>query len=203
MLVYMIRHGETYNNAEAVFPLDNTELNEKGVLQARDAGKYIRDINFDAVYTSPILRVIETLNNMGIHEYTKDDRLMDIGTGKLTGKKIVEIASLDPNWYTTFQDGVENRYGVEKFSELKKRIKNFMDSISQMDYGSVLVATHLEPIRGMFSLATKINGLPLTKLEISNCSISVFSMNDGNIELKGFNWLPLHNYNGNKNKSFY
>ena len=50
-------------------------------------------------------------------------------SGKLTGKKIVEIASLDPNWYTTFQDGVENRYGVEKFSELKKRIKNFMASM--------------------------------------------------------------------------
>ncbi|EQB72071.1 MAG: hypothetical protein AMDU4_FER2C00155G0006 [Ferroplasma sp. Type II] len=65
MLVYMIRHGETYNNAEAVFPLDNTELNEKGVLQARDAGKYIRDINFDAVYTSPILRVIETSKQHG------------------------------------------------------------------------------------------------------------------------------------------
>ncbi|WP_290704934.1 histidine phosphatase family protein [Ferroplasma sp. Type II] len=92
---------------------------------------------------------------------------------------------------------------MEKFSELKKRVKNFIDSISQMDYNSVLVATHLEPIRGMFSLATEINGLPLTKLEIGNCSISVFSMNNGNIELKGFNWLPLQNYNGNKNKSFY
>ena len=44
--------------------------------------------------------------NMGIHEYTKDDRLMDIGTGKLTGKKIVEIASLDPNWYTDVKNSI-------------------------------------------------------------------------------------------------
>jgi broad specificity phosphatase PhoE len=202
MLVYMIRHGETYNNADAVFPLDDTELNDNGMAQAREAGKNIKNISFDAIYSSPIFRVKQTLKTMGINEYITDDRLRDIGTGDLTGKKITEITSIDPDWYATFQDNVENRYNVEKFSVLKKRVKEFIDSIPENENKKILIATHLEPIRGMYSLATGVEGLPLTKLEISNCSISIFSVNNSKIELKGFNWLPLQDYVDRKNKSF-
>ncbi|AGO60232.1 MULTISPECIES: histidine phosphatase family protein [Ferroplasma] len=202
MLVYMVRHGETYNNASAVFPLDDTELNENGLEQARETGKYLEQLYFDAVYSSPVLRVKQTLENMGIDRYITDNRLRDIGTGKLTGMKITEIESKDPAWYSTFQDGVENRYGVEKFSDLKKRVKEFIGSISGNGFKKVLIATHLEPIRGMYSLSTGVEGLPLTSLEISNCSISIFSVEGFDIELKGFNWLPLNNYPDRKNKSF-
>ncbi len=202
MLIYMVRHGETHNNVEVVFPLDNTELTGNGIAQAREAGRNIENISFDAIYSSPVIRVKETLENMGIHKYVVDERLRDIGTGKLTGRKIVEVASEDPNWYATFQDGVENKYNVEKFSELKERVKEVINSISAKGFKRVLIATHLEPIRGMYSLATGVEGLPLTRLEISNCSISVFSVKNSDIELKGFNWLPLQLYVDAKNKSF-
>ncbi len=202
MLLYFVRHGETYNNVEAVFPLDDTELTENGKREAIQTGKYLKEIEFDSVFSSPISRVQNTLKIMGFEEYTTSALLRDVGTGDLTGKKMADITAKDPEWYATFQDGVENRYHVEKFSSVKRRMQEFTSSISDHDYRRVLIGTHLEPIRAMFSIATLTEGMPLTKLEIGNCSISVFSLHGETIELKGFNWYPLENYTDSKNKSF-
>ncbi len=202
MLLYFVRHGETYNNVEAVFPRDNTELTEKGKEEAFETGKYLKKIKFDAVFSSPIQRVKDTLKIMGYKEYTTNPLLRDVGTGDLEGKKMSEITAKDPQWYETFQDGVANKYNVEKFSSVKKRLIEFTSSISDHDYKTVLIATHLEPIRAMFSIATLTEGFPLTKLEIGNCSISIFSLYGNVIEMKGFNWYPLNSYNDSKNKSF-
>ena len=202
MLLYFVRHGETYNNVEGVFPLDNTELTEKGKEEAFEAGKYLKEIRFDALFSSPISRVQDTLKIMGYEKYTVNPLLRDVGTGDLTGKKITEITAKDPEWYATFQDNVENKYNVEKFSSVKRRVLEFTESIARLNYKNVLIGTHLEPIRAMFSVATLTEGLPLTKLEIGNCSISVFAVNGKTIELKGFNWYPLNKYNDSRNKSF-
>ena len=202
MLLYFVRHGETYNNIEAVFPLNNTELTENGKKEAAETGKYLKEIKFDTVFSSPISRVQDTLKIMGFEKYTTDPLLRDVETGDLAGRKISEITAKDPEWYTTFQDGVENRYNVEKFSNVKRRVRDFTSSIADGKYRNVLIATHLEPIRAMFSIATLTEGLPLTRLEIGNCSISIFSLNENRIELKGFNWYPLKNYEDSKNKSF-
>jgi broad specificity phosphatase PhoE len=202
MLLYFVRHGETYNNIEAVFPLNNTELTEKGKKEALDTGRYLKRVKFDAIFSSPISRVQDTLKIMGFDKYATDPLLKDVETGDLAGRKITEVTAKDPEWYATFQDGVENRYNVEKFSSVKRRVVEFTSSIEANNYKNVLIATHLEPIRAMFSIATLTEGLPLTKLEIGNCSISIFSLNDKRIELKGFNWYPLENYKDSKNKSF-
>lgn len=202
MLLYFVRHGETYNNVQAVFPLDDTELTERGKKEALETGRYLKLIKFDAVFSSPISRVQDTLKIMGFEKYTTSGLLRDVDTGDLAGKKISEITAIDPEWYATFQDGVENRYSVEKFSGVKRRMQEFATLITDSGYQKVLVATHLEPIRAMFSLATLTEGLPLTKLEIGNCSISVFSLHGGTLELKGFNWYPLENYTDSKIKSF-
>lgn len=202
MLLYFVRHGETYNNVEAVFPRDDTELTENGKRQALETGKYLKGTKFDYVFSSPIPRVQNTLKIMGFEKYTTDALLRDVDTGDLTGKKMSDIAAMDPEWYATFQDGVENRYNVEKFSSVKKRMDKFTSSISDRGYQRVLIGTHLEPIRAMFSIATLTEGMPLTKLEIGNCSISVFSLHENTVELKGFNWYPLENYTDSKNKSF-
>ena len=194
MLLYFVRHGETYNNIEAVFPLDNTELTEKGKKEAFDTGRYLKGIKFDAVFSSPILRVLATLKIMGIDQYKTDPLLKDVDTGDLAGRKISAVTAKDPEWYATFQDGVENRYNVEKFSSVKRRVVEFTSSIGADNYKNVLIATHLEPIRAMFSIATLTEGLPLTKLEIGNCSISIFSLNENRIELKGFNYLEVWNF---------
>ncbi len=203
MILYFVRHGQTVDNLNMVFPDKSTELTENGKKEAKELKEYIKDINFDAVYSSPFRRTVQTTEILTDKNYIKDKRLIDVNTGNLEGKSIAEISKNDKLWYSTFQDSNNNRYNVELFDNVKKRLNNFINDIKDNSYERVLVVTHLEPVRAMYSLATQAEGLPLTKIEINNCSVSVFSYTGGNLYLKVLNWLPIKNYSNGKNKSFY
>ncbi len=62
--VYLLRHGATAANRETPYRLLGRSLNlpldEEGVEQARRAGKALRRLPLAAVYTSPMLRAVET-----------------------------------------------------------------------------------------------------------------------------------------------
>jgi broad specificity phosphatase PhoE len=203
MILYFVRHGQTVDNLNMVFPDKFTELTENGKKEAKELKEYIKDINFDAIYSSPFRRTVQTTEILTDKNYIKDNRLIDVNTGNLEGKSIEEISKNDKLWYSAFQDSNNNRYNVELFDNVKKRLNNFINDIKDNGYERVLVVTHLEPVRAMYSLATQTEGLPLTKIEINNCSVSVFSYTDGNLYLKVLNWLPIKNYGNEKNKSFY
>ncbi len=203
MILYFVRHGQTADNLNMVFPDKFTELTEKGKKEAKELKEYIKDINFDAIYSSPFIRTTQTTEILTDKNYIKDNRLIDVNTGNLEGKSIAEISKNDKLWYSTFQDSNNNRYNVELFDNVKKRLNDFINDIKNNGYETVLIVTHLEPVRAMYSLATETEGLPLTKIEINNCSVSVFSYTGDNLYLKVLNWLPIKNYSNGKNKSFY
>ena len=64
--LYIIRHGESRLNAgigtENPTHKDTQDpvLTEKGIAQATAAGEFLKDVNFDAFYTSPLLRAART-----------------------------------------------------------------------------------------------------------------------------------------------
>lgn len=61
MLIYIIRHGETQANKDGLLQgwLD-TDLNEFGVELAKQTGKALKDVKFDVVFTSPLIRATHT-----------------------------------------------------------------------------------------------------------------------------------------------
>ena len=95
MILYFIRHGQTFNNVKGVFPDKFTELTEKGKNEAKEINEYIKNINFDAVYSSPFIRTVETTEIVTDKDYIKDDRLRDVYTGDLEGKSIAETSKND------------------------------------------------------------------------------------------------------------
>lgn len=64
--LYLIRHGESCGNAGygrddlTLKEANDPYLTEKGVAQAQAAGKHLADISFDAVYSSALLRAVQT-----------------------------------------------------------------------------------------------------------------------------------------------
>ena len=64
--LYLIRHGQSQGNVgydkEALTPQEQQDpiLTEKGVNQAKLAGKHLSNIDFDRVYSSGLLRAIRT-----------------------------------------------------------------------------------------------------------------------------------------------
>ncbi len=79
--LYIIRHGESMGNigyngrkdltlTESVDPL----LTENGVNQAIAAGKYLSDVDFDAVYSSALMRAVRTAGEI-IKKQSKEKKL--------------------------------------------------------------------------------------------------------------------------------
>lgn len=59
--IYFVRHGMTYLNLyERMQGWSNAPLTDEGAIDVRRSGKGLKDIKFDAVYTSDLSRTIDT-----------------------------------------------------------------------------------------------------------------------------------------------
>lgn len=61
MLIYIIRHGETYGNLTG-FGFGETDLSPDGKRQIAFLGKRFMNVPIDKIYTSPLIRAIKTAN---------------------------------------------------------------------------------------------------------------------------------------------
>ncbi|MDN6317928.1 MAG: histidine phosphatase family protein, partial [Lactococcus lactis] len=73
--LHFIRHGQTYFNLyDRVQGWGNSPLTEKGIEDAIRSGKGLKDLKFDAIYTSDLDRTVETANLIiKENEKTPDD----------------------------------------------------------------------------------------------------------------------------------
>ncbi len=60
--IYFIRHGEGYHNLDN-YSLLYPRLTEKGLSQCVELKTKLKDIKFDKIYVSPLIRTIETALN--------------------------------------------------------------------------------------------------------------------------------------------
>lgn len=89
MELYASRHGETRANTEKRLAgrEGDSPLTEKGIEQAKQLGENLKDIAFDAVYSSPLNRAVDTVKIAFGNKYKIciDDRLAEIGLGFMNG----------------------------------------------------------------------------------------------------------------------
>ncbi|MGN1030982.1 MAG: histidine phosphatase family protein, partial [Butyricicoccaceae bacterium] len=66
--VYFIRHGTTDNNVKGVFQgSTNASLGARGLAQAAALGEYFASVPLSAVYSSPLLRAMQTAHGVCAH----------------------------------------------------------------------------------------------------------------------------------------
>ncbi len=60
-IFYIFRHGETdWNQKGRIQGWTDIPLNQNGVAQAKKLAQSLRDVNFDVIYSSPLLRALNT-----------------------------------------------------------------------------------------------------------------------------------------------
>lgn len=198
MLLYCVRHGEARSNVEHYFPdeTDPPTLTDRGVSQAQEVADRLRGLGIQAIYASPILRTRLTAEKISITlgiPYKVDVRLREIGLGTLAGKPYPEVRSRDPEWYHEYFDE-SNRYGLEKFSEVVTRTSEAVTDAFKSGFKSVVFVSHVEPIRAIIAAAVGNIGEWVRRVRISNTSITVISVTNGQSRLLAVNWLPLREY---------
>lgn len=140
MRVYIVRHGEVPHNALGKYNTKDEDLTEKGVEQALELRDKIKDVYFDVIISSPLVRAKHTASILNINdkEIIYDDRISERDVGDLSGKPL-EVTNREEYWnYNT-----SIQYGTsENIKSFFARVYDFLDDLKTKDFDSVLIVAH-------------------------------------------------------------
>ena len=146
---YLARHGETTWNAESrICGRSNVPLSEAGRRQARRLAQRLEPISFEALYSSPLKRALDTARFISERtglEPILDDRLVELDYGQWEGKTLAEVMKNDPEIFCAWQadPGAVAPPGGESGLEAQQRLVAFLDNLAaKHPKGRVAVVFH-------------------------------------------------------------
>lgn len=168
--VAFIRHGITaWNIGGREQGHTNTPLHEEGIITARALGKRLANEQWDAIFSSPLLRAAETARiiekGARVSPVLLDERLSEINSGLLQGTTEQErIEKWGAHW-------VELDLGQEEEWAVLARCQSFLDQIvTDYPIGRLLVVSHGDILQHFFRLLA--HPLP----SVHNTSITLFEV---------------------------
>ncbi len=147
--LHIVRHGQTHWNAiRKIQGQQNSELNDTGRQQAAAVRETISDIDFKAVFVSPLVRTRQTAEILCRDRPNKlqfVDDLKEMGLGEWETRMWEDIPGSWPEEHTTFKQQPEqfNLPGAETVQQVSDRGGAAVEFIqSQVPSGDVLVVSH-------------------------------------------------------------
>lgn len=158
--MYIFRHGESVDNEKFIFSgWREAEITNKGMEQALEIARKIKDKKIDMLISSPQVRAVDTMK-IGIClnddartlEIETDPRIKERSYGDLQGKSKIERQLEDPEELLkirrTFDTVPPNGESIEMVCE---RVADFCDEIIPLmkEHGmNVAISCHGNSIRG-------------------------------------------------------
>lgn len=188
--VILLRHGQSTYNALGLYQgsSDRPDLTELGRQQAQEAGQFLKDLKFDAVYSSPLKRAKDTAAEVvkAIGEETEIDIVPHLRETELPQweglafEVVKEQFELD--YYCWKQRPHEFRMkapeGAE-FSptqELYNRVERFWQQTLPKHKGqTILVVSHGGTNRALLSTALGVSPARYHCIEQSNCAVNILT----------------------------
>ena len=127
MQIYVVRHGETNVNVEnRINSTNDDDLNEKGIREATELRETVKDIDYDFIVSSPLVRAKHTaeLLNAKEKEIILDKRLQE-----------------RYDWWNVYP---QKDYGnAEKVLDVIARVHEFLDEIKEKYKDkNIILVTH-------------------------------------------------------------
>ncbi len=175
MNIYYIRHGETdYNLLRRVQGCINIPLNDTGISQAKEASLKLKDIDFDAVFCSPLTRTQQTAKHaLGDREYELklDARLAERNYALYEGLNYDVLRMTNHDFYRSYTEMNYSSGGIETLSSMVDRIRSFFDELKEKKFENVLIVSHGGIGRVIYATLGKKRFEEAVKLTINNCEI--------------------------------
>lgn len=182
-MIYIVRHGQTEQNLKkrmqgrSDFPL--TDLGRE---QAQAVGTQFRDagISFDKVYTSPLIRAIETAKLMAGDDVPLEtaDLLIEMDYGPYEG---TDLNDLPPEVAEFFRDFAHNPApeGMEQLSEVVDRERRFLEQLKEIaGEDNILLSTHAIAMKGILEYLTPESQGAYWSTYIGNCAVYVTELTE-------------------------
>lgn len=181
MELVLVRHGETdYNRADVFRGRVDLHLNQQGIEQALAAARYLSGLAFEAFYSSPLKRSMETAAAISAPhdgEPAPLDRFIDVDYGLWSGKSVEEVRE---GWPEEFRLWVEDPGKVvfpegEALAEVRKRLEEGLDALAGEHSGRVLLVGHKVINRLIVCIALGLPTSGIWRIEQSNGAINTIS----------------------------
>ena len=181
MNLWLVRHGQTdWNKAKLMQGHSDIPLNSTGIRQAENAAKQVKDLDFDAVYSSPLSRAIMTasiISRRGPEKIMIDQRLIEADFGKYE-KQPYYLLGPAMTAYWSMPEIFPAPESVETIESMVSRSTSFFRDLEQMPYHNVLISCHggiLRVLKGYLEQAPK--GI-VWRPKPHNCEFRVYQLKD-------------------------
>lgn len=185
MELYIIRHGETvWNEAGRLQGRADIELNSNGRSIAGRLGEQLENIDFDCIYSSPLIRAYETACLIRGHRnipIVRDERLQEISFGCMEGTHYSEWLADNSPYRFFFDEPAKYNPPTdgESFKQVCMRTENFIHEIIEPQVNSakrLMIVAHGALNKGIMCYIEKNsianywgNGLQ------KNCEAAIFN----------------------------
>lgn len=208
---YVVRHGETiYNVMNRVQGWSDTPLTSKGIEVAELMGRGLKDVIFDAIYSSDSGRAIETANiiikqnkndklklqsdkrlrewGFGIFEGQSNKYLLDKIKSEMSISDFKELNHKLPEIAKIIKDTDDSGF-AEEFPKIKTRLesvfKEIADSTIANGGGNILIVTHAFLIKTLIYIFANTRVSEVSKIE--NASVTKIIYKNGKFEVTDIN----------------
>ena len=174
-MLYIIRHGKTELNSKMLMQgRSDHPLNETGFDQAREAAERFAEmgIRIDKVYTSPLVRAIQTAGEIAPEAvFVVDERLIEMDYGPYEG---MDLRNPAPEVIAFFMDfvNVPAPEGMEPLPDVVARLGSFLAAIKEeAETANILISTHAIAMKGALEYLTPESKGSYWSKNIGNCDI--------------------------------
>lgn len=179
----LLRHGQTELNRDGKYSgRGNPELTDLGKKQIAHAARHISERgDVDVILSSPLGRCQETARaaaealGMGKDAITTDEAIIEMDFGTWEGRRFVEIQEDHPEAHREcFNYATAAPHGGESPEQVYRRVSEFVDRvIAEYPGKTVLVVTHMMPIKSVLRRALGTGGEIYRSLHLDVASLSV------------------------------
>lgn len=192
----LVRHGESEWNQKGLWTgLSDISLTEKGKKQSRTAASFLKDIKFDASFTSKLKRGKETLLEIkktlnADFPIFEDKALNERDYGEFTGKNKWEIKKqIGKEKFLKIRRGWDYPIaGGETLKDVYQRVIPFYleNILPRLKMGqNILISGHGNSLRALIKYLEGINDEQISNLELVFGGVYIYQINkQGNIVSK-------------------
>ena len=191
MKVFFVRHGQSRHNLEKkASGWSTAPLSDLGHAQARAVAPLLEDVKFDRVFSSDLLRAVQTARDvLPGYEPELSGKLREISVGNISGTLRTELVEKYGETYTSAVSRHDyTPFEGEDDDMVYGRVSSFMKFLETLEgCDNVAVFGHEGTVHAMMNYVLKTR-FELKCLRIPNCSVTVFSFDNGRWKLEKFCW---------------
>lgn len=184
--LYLVRHGATaWTNTGQHTGRTDLPLLPEGEQQARNLGRFLRGMQFAAVYSSDLKRALRTSQLTGFDHPEITPLLREFDYGDYEGMTSSEIWQHRPGWQI-FVDGCP---GGEAPAEVYARAQSFLARLAGLE-GAAIAFSHGHFLRALAVAWVGLDIAAAALLALDTAAVCVLRDGDRGRLIQRWNWTP-------------